>query len=245
MAKEMISEIINKSKQKDLILFDRGYPSSELFSYMIENDIDFLMRSSRTYSNAIKNATKDDQIIEINYKQKLYKVRVIRFMLSSSEEEILITSLIDKNMRVEDFKELYFMRWGIEIKYDELKNRLQIESFTGTIKIAIEQDFYSTIYLSNMIEMARSRSYELIDNKNKDKDLKYKQKTNLNILVGILKEKLIKMLLENSKIKRNKIFKEIMEQISRSTVPIRPGRHFERNKKRKRAKYCNNQRQSF
>ena len=55
------------------------------------------------------------------------------------------------------------MRWGIEIKYDELKNRLQIENFTGTTKIAIEQDFYATIYLSNMVEMARSRSDELIN----------------------------------------------------------------------------------
>lgn len=245
MAIEMISEIINRSNQKDLILFDRGYPSAELFSFLIENNIDFLMRSSRTYSNAIKNATKADQMIEIKYKQKSYKVRVIRFMLSSSEEEILITSLVDEKMTVEGFKELYFMRWGIEIKYDELKNRLQIENFTGTTKIAIEQDFYATIYLSNMVEMARSRSDELIDDRNKDKDLKYEQKTNLNILVGILKEKLIKMLLENSTRKRNKIFKEIMEQISRSTVPVRPGRHFARNKKNRTAKYCTNQKQSF
>ena len=53
------------------------------------------------------------------------------------------------------------------------------------------------------------------------------------------------MLLENSKRKRNKIFKEIMNQISRSTVPVRPGRQFKRNKKNKRGKYCINQKQSF
>ena len=64
------------------------------------------------------------QIIEIKYKQKSYKVMVIRFKISASEEEILITSLADENVTVEDFKELYFMRCGIEIKYDELKNRL-------------------------------------------------------------------------------------------------------------------------
>lgn len=58
-------------------------------------------------------------------------------------------------MKIEDFKELYFKRWGIEIKYDELKNRLEIENFTGATKIAIEQDFYASIYLSNMIELAR------------------------------------------------------------------------------------------
>lgn len=115
-------------------------------------------------------------------------------MLSSEEEEILITSLLDERLLIKDFKELYFMRWGIEIKYDELKNRLQIENFTGITKKAIEQDFYATIYLSNMVELARSRSDELIDNRNKDKNLKYKQKTNLNILIGSLKEKFLKIL---------------------------------------------------
>jgi hypothetical protein len=122
MAMEMISEIIGKSNQNDLILFDRGYPSAELLSFLIENNIDFLMRSSRTYSKEIMKATKPDQIIEFKYKQKLYKARVIRFILPSLEEEILITSLLDKNLTIENFKELYFMRWGIEIKYDELKN---------------------------------------------------------------------------------------------------------------------------
>ena len=68
------------------------------------------MRSSRTYSKEIKKATKSDQMIEFKYKQKLYNARVIRFMLSSSEEEILITSLLDKKMTIEAFKELYFMR---------------------------------------------------------------------------------------------------------------------------------------
>jgi hypothetical protein len=96
-----------------------------------------------------------------------------------------------------------------------------------------------------MVEMARSRSDELVDERNKNKDLKYKQKTNLNILVGVLKEKLIKMLLENNSRKRNKIFKGIIDRITRSTVPVRPGRHFPRNKKNKRGKYCINQKQSF
>lgn len=148
MAMEMISEIIDKSNQNDLILFDRGYPSAQLLSFLIEHNIDFLMRSPRTYSKEIMNATKPDQMIEFKYKGKLYKARVIRFLLSSGEEEILITSLLDKTLSIQDFKELYFMRWGIEIKYDELKNRLQIENFTGITKIAIEQDFIQQfIYL--------------------------------------------------------------------------------------------------
>lgn len=36
---------------------------------------------------------KEDQIISIKYNQKTYKLRVVRFLLTSGEEEILITSL--------------------------------------------------------------------------------------------------------------------------------------------------------
>ena len=45
----------------------------------------------------------------------------------------------------------------------------------------------ATIYLSNMFEMARRRSDGLVDERNKNKDLKYKQEINLNILVGVLR----------------------------------------------------------
>src|SRR3712207_7653235 len=53
---------------------------------------------------------------------------VVRFLLSSGIEEVLITSLLDKKYTLEDLKELYFKRWCVEVKYDELKNRLEIEN---------------------------------------------------------------------------------------------------------------------
>ena len=55
MAMEMLSEIIDKSNQSDLILFGRGYYSVELLAFLIENNFDFLMRFSRTYSKEIMN----------------------------------------------------------------------------------------------------------------------------------------------------------------------------------------------
>lgn len=45
-------------------------------------------------------------------------VRIIKFDLESGVEEVLLTNLFDESITVGDFKKLYFMRWGIEIKYD-------------------------------------------------------------------------------------------------------------------------------
>ena len=130
----------------ELFLFDRGYPCRELIAKLIGMKVHFVMRlKSGTFSNEI-DKDKKDQIIEISYARKKYKVRVIKFKLDSGIEEILITNLFDTSINEDNFKQLYFMRWGIEIKYDELKNRLEIENFTGTTKIAIEQDFYASIY---------------------------------------------------------------------------------------------------
>lgn len=240
MAKEMIQEMIEDGTKNDLILFDRGFPSVELFAYLFDNGINFLMRSAKNYSNKIMNAKKEDQIISVKHNRKAYKIRVVRFLLTSGEEEILITSLLDEKYKVEDLKKLYFLRWGIEINYDVLKNRLEIENFTSTSKIAIEQDFYATIYLSNMAELARKQSDDIIEARNDVKDNKYKYKTNTNILIGSLKDEFVLLLLEPNKRKRNKKFNKIMFKISKSVIPIRPERQNPRKKRVVRGKYKTN-----
>lgn len=239
-AMELISEMIASSAMKELILFDRGYPSSQLMSKLIESNIHFVMRLPSNKFKKLINPEKQDQIIEIKYEKKVYNARVIRFLLESDVEEILITNLFEESYKIADFKELYFKRWGIEIKYDELKNRLEIENFTGTTKIAIEQDFYASIYLSNMIELARKDSDTIVKEERKEKKLKYEYRTNLNSLIGSLKDKLIMMFLEENPRKRNKIYTEVMGQVSKSCIPIRPGRQKPRLKRISRGKYKKN-----
>jgi hypothetical protein len=92
---------------------------------------------------------------------------------------------------------------GIEVKYNEIKNRLEIENFTGETPIAIKQDFYATIYLSNMVALAKMDANAIINEKNKSKNLKYEYKVNTNILVGKLKNSLVSMLLEKNSRKRS------------------------------------------
>ncbi|MEA5009814.1 IS4 family transposase [Clostridium tyrobutyricum] len=245
MAMDLISEMKNDNSTKELILFDRGYPSSEIISKLVESNIYFVMRLKNSVFKKKIDAEKQDQIIEIKYDKKVYNVRVIKFYLESEIEEVLITNLFDESMKIEDFKELYFKRWGIEIKYDELKNRLEIENFTGATKIAIEQDFYAPIYLSNMIELARKDIDETVTIGRKNKNTKYEYKINLNILIGSLKDKLIMMFLEESPRKRNKIYKEVMKQVSRSSIPIRPDRQNPRIKRIARGKYKKNKKRSL
>lgn len=240
IAKELILEMLQDGAQSELILFDRGYPGVAFFKFLNKNGVNFVMRAKVSFSNDIKNARKPDQIITMKSGKDTCRVRVVRFMLPSGIEEVLITSLFNEKYTIEDFKDLYFRRWNIEVKFDELKNRLEIENFTGTTKIAIEQDFYASIYLSNMIELAKQESDELIKENNKEKTLKYEYQTNLNMLVGGLKDKLILMMLEKNNRKRNKMYKNIMLKASQNAIPIRLDRHNPRKKTLSRGKYSTN-----
>ena len=245
VAEELIPEMLKDSHMNELILFDRGYPCKELISSLIEKDTHFVMRLTCNFYRHLMDPKKEDQDIIIKYKKKEYKVRILRFLLDSRTEEILITNVFDEKLNTEDFKALYFMRWGIETKYDELKNRLEIENFSGTTKVAIEQDFYASIYLSNMIALARKDSDDIIKEENETKELKYEYKTNTNIFIGSLKDKFILMLLETSKRKRNRMYKEIMEQVSNYRIPIRPNRQNSRPDRMSRAKYTTNRKRSL
>ncbi|MGO5064095.1 MULTISPECIES: transposase [unclassified Clostridium] len=155
-------------------------------------------------------------------------MRVLKFELESGITKTLITNIFDESFSVSDFKKLYFKRWGIEVKYNEIKNKLQIENFTGKTVISIEQDFYATIYLSNMVSLAKKDANEAIEEKYKNKSLKYEYKVNTNVLIGKLKDYLIVMLITKNPWKRNKILKYIQQEIQRNVIPIRPDRRFER-----------------
>lgn len=237
LALEHIQKLKLFGLKNDLILFDRGYPSTKLISHLENNGIKYLMRVSSQFLKVINEAKGEDQIVTVKNAGQLIKIRVLRFILDSGEEETLITNLLDPSFTVKDFKELYFKRWGIETKYDELKNRLQIENFTGDTKIAVEQDFYASIYLSNMAALAKHEADEKISRRNAEKGLKYSCKVNMNILIGKLKDSMVLMLLEDSPRKRTKMFKAIMAEISRNIIPIRPGRSFIREKKNEANRY--------
>jgi len=58
--------------------------------------------------------------------------------------------LDDKKYPSKIFKNLYFQRWGVEKFYDEFKNKLKVEHFSGYSKHSILQDFYVALFVSNI-----------------------------------------------------------------------------------------------
>jgi len=230
IAKETIEDLKDLGLKNDLILFDRGYPSKHFISYMENSDLKYLMRVPLSSMRELRETTQSDQIITFSVEGETLTARVLKFELSSGEEEILVTNLLDEDLSIQEFKELYFKRWGIEVEYDVMKSKLEIENFTGSTPIAIEQDFYASIYLTNMAALLESEVTERIQKHNQGKGLKYSYKANTNQVIGKLKGTFVLLLVEKNPRKRQRRFERLMKSLEKKKTPIRPGRSFKRNK---------------
>lgn len=241
MAKQHINSI-NSSKLLDnsIVIFDRGYPSYEMFNFLEAEGLFFLMRvsSSFTKTSAINS---NDGTLNYKFGVELKKVRVIKIKLSDGSIEVLLTNIFDEAITPTLFKELYFLRWGVESKFKELKSSIEIEEFSGTKPIAIEQDFYASIYLSMIASLIKKDADAAIANDNQHKNLKSEYQANRNFILSEVFKKIIHMLIKP--ISRMRILASLMEKAKKIRSQIRPNRTCERKNKHPRKKH-NPQRKS-
>lgn len=233
LAMAHIDKVLEIGIQNPVFILDRGYASNELIAKMDESH--YIMRIKRRWNGRDIDKTPSGGWFDLLYKKKTYHVRVIKIRLPSGEKEILFTNL--KEFSAEDFYKLYALRWPIEMKYDVVKSKLMLENFTGKTLISVMQDFWATMTLANLLAFAKLDSDTVITKADKDKDLKYEYQTNTNILIGKLKDNLVKMLLTQSPLKRNRIFRSIMREIIRNKVPIRNDRKVERKPPRRNKRF--------
>lgn len=258
---DRVRETIGAS-QPFLVVMDRGYPSTAAFIRMMEKGILFLVRlKSSDYKKEQSALSGPDGWVDIlldksrinHYKgtdigQRMEELgsvtlRMVKVSLQEEREEILITNLPSETFDRFQIAELYQMRWGIETAYETLKDRLQIENFTGTKPVLLLQDIYSTIYISNLAEdIIRDAEAELDE---KEKRRKHKMMINRTLSIGILKNDLIYILLEKDEEKQDRLFQQIYEDISKNLVPVRPDRHYHRTKGQLAGKYSNTHKRAY
>ncbi len=226
---------------KDLVIYDRGYPSFRLIFEHYQRNIDFLIRVKKDFNNktiAFYSNGKSSEIVKIypgkNTKitDKPYskdthqEIRLVRVELSGGESEILMTSL--KNVTAfpnSIFKELYFKRWGVETFYDEFKNKLKAEHFSGYSKHCILQDFYAALFVSNVQSLIIG---DINDELRQNASTKYEYKVNNNLSYGFLKDRIVTLFFSGTDTET--IMDELKELFKKHLVPIRPNRKFDRQK---------------
>lgn len=244
----------------NLVLFDRGYPSLEFFLWLRQHGVRYLMRVPATgFLGEVVQAPLGDSSIQVpitaDRARKLKRqgtpvpvgtvltFRVLKFPLSSGEIETVITDLTREELPADEGPSLYFRRWGIETHYDDKKSKFEIENFSGQTPIVLEQDFHATTLLSNMAVIAQREAQAAAAERIQASPHKYEEyHINRNLLVGKMKDRLIRILLEDDAAKREAAFQRLVHQLQRNVIPVRPGRTAPRNKRPRRNKYPPNRR---
>lgn len=234
LAKQHIENLKEVISSNDIILFDRGYPAAKLMQFINNAGCKYIMRCNSTFLRDLnKKVYENDCVITHNFKKAdiTLTFRVIMFPISDNSTEILITNILDE-FELSNFKELYNLRWGIEETYNCIKNKFDLESFSGTKPICVLQDFYANLYLYNTLAMLMYDNNKKLA-ENKETQTKYVYKTNENQAVNKIRENLVRAVITENESERNRLFTKVYNQLQKEVVPVRPNRVCNNNRKPK------------
>jgi hypothetical protein len=226
--------------QGSILIADRGYPSYAEFIHIIKNGFDFLIRLPRSFSKVISQIENGDTQFEICDENGMkYYFRAIAVTLSTGEMEYLATSLSADFLSPEEAKQLYWLRWGNETKYDHMKNTLELENFSGKTVNSVYQDFYATATIANLISVIATVADEEIAVADICKTrIKHERKANRNTIAYNVVLSFLVLMTEQDAAKQQKEFHKLFERILRNPVPVVPDRNPPRKSPRKKRFHC-------
>ena len=233
---------------KDLVLFDRGYPSLGLMFEMQAKGINYLIRMREDWwlevRKMVSEGSKDKEVtftLSANEKDLLdkynttdnkIKCRLVCIQLPGGATEVLCTSILSKEkLPYECFGELYHLRWNIKEGYKLFKCRLHLEAFSGKTAIAVKQDFFAKIFTMTMTAALAFPIDEKLKKEAPANKRKHLNKVNKTNALSMFKEIIIKVFIDKIVHPAIEAFDKILQA---TTEIVRPGRKFERKKLKKK-----------
>jgi hypothetical protein len=225
------------SKDNDLIIYDRGYPSFWLYALHTKLKRKFCMRAKTNQCLHVKefiNSNKKQTVVtyhpnkssiktceENNLSTAPITLRLIRVDLPGGVE-VLITNLMDTvEYNKGLFKSLYHQRWGIEENYKRLKQWLEIENFSGKSALSVQQDFYAKILASNLTALMSMAAQVIVDSKTEHRKLSYQ--INFAQAASKMKHKIVCLIVyADTGIKQ--LIEQMIGYISKTIEAVREGR---------------------
>ena len=180
-----------------------------------DEEIELFYTKSRL--NLLKQ--KFPKLAEKLSQKRSIRVRIVKVILENGNPATFITNL--KEGTADDIQQLYKKRWDIEKKYHTLKNKMKFESVTGKASIYVEQDFFAQTLVFNMIQDLITGAEYRAAMKAKEKQLKYEVRINENIGIGLFKEQLIQLMLEEDDTLKDEMFRQLTANMERHIVPVR------------------------
>lgn len=139
------------------------------------------------------------------------KFRVLRFPISETGYECVITNLPADDFSAEEIKKLYAMRWGIETSFRELKYAVGLTGFHAKKREYIIQEIWARLILYNFCEIITAHVSI------RECTTKHTYQINYTFAIHICRYFISKM--------AEKSPPDVEALISKEILPVRPGRH--------------------
>ena len=244
----------NTFDRRTIIVLDRGYESYNVIAHLMNTtNVDFVIRVKQnhsamreiarlpmveldcdigfTISTTQTNEDKRNRHIYLPVPKKSkpgsttrrarwdfpspypMRFRIVRFQLETGSFETLATSL-PRSFTIDDLKEIYHRRWGIESSFRDIKYSVGLVNLHGKRDAFVEQEIYAAMIAFNFTSRVVK---EVIIQQPKSGAHAYA--VNFKMAVTLCKE-----FLNDPTVTGERIIREI----SRHTIPLRPGRQDER-----------------
>lgn len=248
---DLLSKHLDKIKEGDLLLLDRGYPCFWLLFMLKARGIEFCVRLKDNWWLKVKEFAESGEkerivtfLLPKKDRSKLaayphmqnttITCRLIKVELENGKKEILCTSLTDAEKYLyEEFESLYHYRWNEEEAYKLLKSRIELEDFSSKTARGIKQDFHAKMFLMTLCAAYAHPIEERVTAEYKaDENRKHDQKINRTNALSMTLEILIPIFVRKQYKKALKAFDEI---VSQTREIIRPGRVIPRKQRPKKS----------
>jgi hypothetical protein len=140
--------------------------------------------------------------------------RIVRFPLSDTSYECIVTNLPEDEFPAERIKELYFSRWGIESSFRKLKYSIGLSNFHAYKPEYIKQEIWARLITYNITEILINHT--VIEKK----DTKHEYKVNFSAAAHICRIFL--------RLTTEKDLTDVMSLLQKELVPVRNKRQYPR-----------------
>lgn len=167
-----------------------------------------------TYKRFVDQAATFDYITYGSHGTYELAFRIVRFPLSESSYECIVTNLPRDDFPLERIKTLYYARWGIESSFRKLKYTIGLSNFHSYKPQYIEQEIWAKLIAYNITEtMVNCTVLET-------HDTKHEYKVNFTMAAHICRVFL--------RLATEKDQYDVMSLLQRELIPIRNERQYPR-----------------
>ena len=166
------------------------------------------------YKRFVDKATSFDFITYGSRDTYELSFRIVRFPLSDSSYECIVTNLPQDEFPPERIKKVYFARWGIETSFRKLKYTIGLSNFHAYKPEYIKQEIWARLITYNITEILINHAVI------KEKKTKHKYKVNFSVAAHICRV-FLRMAIGKDLI-------DVMSLLEKELIPIRNERQYSR-----------------